>query len=173
MATELENTLGGVYSLLSQEFQLPLINRIVAVMTKAKRLPSLPKKFVKPAIVTGLEALGRGHDLTRLQTFQAAALQALGPELVQKYMNPGDFLMRLAAATGINTNGLIKTAEQIQAEQQQAQQMAMMQQGIAPAINALGRMGVQAQADGAAAAMAGADAAQAQEPPAPQPEGQA
>ena len=62
MATELEESLGGVYSVLSQEFQLPYLKRRVAAMTAQGRLPQLPKNLVMPTIVGGLDALGRSHS---------------------------------------------------------------------------------------------------------------
>ena len=127
MASELEDALGGVYSVLSQEFQLPLVTRLMDRMTRAKRLPPLPKGVVKPAIVTGLEALGRGHDLNKYQLFMTA-LQPLGPQAIAQYLNVGDFISRMATASMIDPAGLIKTEEQIQQEQQMAQQQAASQQ---------------------------------------------
>jgi hypothetical protein len=121
MASELEDALGGVYSVLSAEFQLPLVNRLMDRMTRAKRLPPLPKGVVKPAIVTGLEALGRGHDLNKyMQLLQA--LQPLGPQVLAQFMNPGDYISRVATSLGIDPAGLVKTEEQMQQEQQMAQQ---------------------------------------------------
>ena len=58
VAQELETGLGGVYSILSVEMQLPLVNRKMALMERQGRLPRLPKKLVKPRITTGLDALG-------------------------------------------------------------------------------------------------------------------
>jgi hypothetical protein len=127
MASELEDALGGVYSILSQEFQMPLVNRIMDRMIKAKRLPALPKGVVKPAIVTGLEALGRGHDLNKYLSL-LKALQPLGPEVLAKHMNPGDYISRVATSLGIDASGLVKSEDQMAQEQQQAQQMAQMQQ---------------------------------------------
>ena len=127
MASELEDALGGVYSVLSAEFQLPLVNRLMDRMTRAKRLPPLPKGVVKPAIVTGLEALGRGHDLNKyMQLLQA--LQPLGPQVLAQFMNPGDYISRVATSLGIDPAGLVKTEAQIQQEQQQAQQAQATQQ---------------------------------------------
>jgi len=128
MAKELEDALGGVYSILSQEFQLPLVNRLMDRMTKAKRLPELPKGIVRPAIVTGLEALGRGHDLNKYNAF-LQALQPIGAEAVAQYMNVGDYITRIGTALGIDMDGLVKTEEDIMAEQQaqaEAQQQMMM-----------------------------------------------
>lgn len=67
VAGELEDTLGGIYSILSQEFQLPLVRRLLIQLQKTGELPDLPEGLVEPAITTGLEALGRGHDLNKLR----------------------------------------------------------------------------------------------------------
>ena len=128
MAGELEDALGGVYSILSQEFQLPLVSRIMDRMTKAKRIPALPKGIVRPAIVTGLEALGRGHDLQKLNLFMQT-LGTLGPEAMQS-VNMSDLISRVGTSLGIDMSGLVKTQEQMQEEQQQMmqEQQQMMQQ---------------------------------------------
>ena len=144
MAQELESGLGGVYSILSQEFQLPLINRLMFRMQRAKELPTLPKGVVQPVIVTGIEALGRGNDLNKLDTFMSAVMQI--PEATSR-VNWSDYMTRRATALGIDTEGLIKSDEQVQQEQQQAQQQQMMQQGLAPAINAAGQMAKQGMAN--------------------------
>lgn len=130
MASELEDALGGIYSILSQEFQLPLVRVLMRQMSQRKKLPPLPKDLVKPMVTTGMEALGRGQDLNRLSTF-IQQLSPLGPELLQTYMNIDDYIKRTGTALGIDMQGLIKTPEQIAQERQQAQMMAMAQQ-VAP-----------------------------------------
>lgn len=140
MAQELEQGLGGVYSILSQEFQLPLVSRLMFRMQRAGELPNLPKGIVKPVVVTGIEALGRGNDLDKLDTFMSAVLQI--PEAVSR-VNWSDYMTRRATALGIDTEGLIKTDAQVLEEQQQAQMAAMMQQGVGPGVTALGQMAKQ------------------------------
>ena len=77
--------------------------------------------------------------------FQAAGLIAqLPPEI-----NKEDALKRLGTSLGIDMKGLVKSSEQIQAEQQQAQQMAMMQQALTPAINQGGQLLKQGMANNA------------------------
>lgn len=131
MAQELEGTLGGIYSILSQEFQLPLIKRLIAFMTKEKRLPEFPEDTINPAIVTGLEALGRGHDFDKLMAF----MQFIEPvkELAMPYIEIHDYLTRGGTALGMDTSGLIKTQEQYMEEQQRAQMEAMLAQ-MAPGV---------------------------------------
>jgi len=125
---ELEVALGGVYSVLSQEFQLPLVELLMQKMQKENKIPKLPDDGLKPLIITGVEALGRGEDLNKLGMF-LQHLQPLGPEMM-KELNVSDYMTRLAGSLGIDTEGLVKTEEQKQAEQEaaQAQQNAMMNQ---------------------------------------------
>tara|TARA_R100001082_G_scaffold77065_1_gene44945 strand:- start:11546 stop:13060 length:1515 start_codon:yes stop_codon:yes gene_type:complete len=124
----LERSLGGIYSLLSQEFQLPLVNRLMGRMSEQKKLPKLPKKFVTPAIVTGIEALGRGNDLDRLDLYLQGLAQVLGPDSINQFVNVREYLKRRASALGIDINGLIKSEEQIAQEIQEQQQQALIQQ---------------------------------------------
>ena len=139
LSQELEAALGGLYSLLSQELQLPIVSRLMDRMSKDKRLPKLPKDIVKPTIVTGVEALGRGNDLQRLDLFLAEPIVVVGPQAVNQYLNVSDYFKRRATALGIETEGLIKTEEEIQQAMTQQQQEMMMKLGspaVAPAINA-------------------------------------
>ena len=132
LSQELEASLGGLYSLLAAEMQLPLVKRIMTVMQKKKMLPKLPKDLVKPVIVTGVEALGRGNDLSKLDLFLAGAAQVVGPEAIGQFVNVEDYFKRRATALGIKTEGLIKSAEQMQQEAQM-QQMQAMTEKLGPA----------------------------------------
>jgi hypothetical protein len=134
MAQELESALGGVYSILSQEMQLPVVNILMNRMSAAKKIPKLPKGTVTPVIVTGVEALGRGNDLNKLRTYiqDLVQLAQVSPETIQR-INFGDLVARLATGHGIDTIGLIKTEQELQAEmqaQQEAQQQQMMQEAL-------------------------------------------
>lgn len=127
MATELETALGGVYSILAQDLQLPLAIRLMDRMTKQKRLPKLPKGFLRPTIVTGIEALGRGNDLTKYQAF-IAALAPLGPEALRR-VDFDDLVSRIGTSLGLDMDGLVKSDERLQqeaAQAEQAQQRALM-----------------------------------------------
>jgi len=132
LSQELEASLGGLYSLLAAEMQLPLVKRIMSVMQKKKLLPKLPKDLVKPVIVTGVEALGRGNDLSKLDLFLAGAAQVVGPEAIGQFVNVEDYFKRRATALGIKTEGLIKSTEQMQQEAQM-QQMQAMTEKLGPA----------------------------------------
>ncbi len=128
-AAELESALGGVYSLLAQELQLPLVARLVSQMVKQGRLKPLPKGIVRPTIVTGLEALSRGSDLQRLDMFISPQILN-DPQVIARYVNIGNHYARRATALGIDKKGLIKSDEEVkQADQQTQQQAAISQLG--------------------------------------------
>lgn len=137
LAGELEDTLGGIYSLLSQELQLPLVRIVSRNMEASRRMPPLPAE-VKPAIVTGLEALGRGHDLARLETFVAGLAAQFGPEEVAKRMNVSNYITRRGTALGIDMDGLVRSDEEVQQMEQAAQMQAMIQQLGPNVINQIG-----------------------------------
>ena len=127
MANELENSLGGIYSILTQEFQLPYLKRRMHMLVRSGKAPKLPEKIVKPKIVTGVQGLGRGNDRNKLVEFIGTVSQALGPDIMRQYMNVDEAIKRLANSIGIDTANLVKTQEEIQAEMQAMQQQQLIQ----------------------------------------------
>jgi hypothetical protein len=125
MAAELEQSLGGIYSLLSQDLQRPLIARVMAVMEKNKELPPIPDGAVHPQIITGLEGLGRTGDLGRLDAFLSGLAGLFGPDSLTQYIHFDEYASRRAAALSIDPSGLVKSQEEVAAEQQKLQQMQL------------------------------------------------
>ena len=126
---ELEQQLGGLFSLLTVEFLVPYLNRKLLVLQRDGELPKIPKDLVKPTIVAGINALGRGQDVQSLTTFISTIAQTMGPEAMMKYINPEEAIKRLAAAQGIDVLNLVKGQEQMQQEKQ-AQMQQQMQQSL-------------------------------------------
>ena len=128
---ELEQQLGGLFSLLTVEFLVPYLNRKLLVLSRAGQLPKYPKDLVKPTIVAGINALGRGQDRESLTAFITTIAQTLGPDAMMKFINADEAIKRLAAAQGIDVLNLVKSMEDQQAEAdaaaQQEQEMAQMQ----------------------------------------------
>lgn len=141
MAAELDAALGGVYTLLGGEFQLPVVNLFSNRMERNRKVPPLPKDMVQPTIVTGMEAIGRGQDQRNLSLFVKEIIQVVGPEMAFRKINMDEFLKRTLAGYGIDAQGLIVSDEQIAQQEQQAQLMQMIQQLGPNAISALGGMG--------------------------------
>lgn len=133
VARELEDTVGSIYSILSQELQLPLVKRFMIQMTREGVIPDLPQgsQGIEPLIVTGIEALGRGHDLSKLDTFIRYA--QIFPEAFQTRVKQGEILSQIATALGIDSASVVISDEEYQMLQQQ-QQEAQMAQQVAPEV---------------------------------------
>ena len=128
VARELEDTVGNIYSILAQELQLPLVRRFMNQMTGMGAIPALPQgsRGVEPTVTTGIEALGRGHDLAKLDTFIRYA--QVFPEAFQNAVKQNEILSQIATALGIDAASVVKTQQEIEQEQQQMMQMQMAQQ---------------------------------------------
>ena len=119
---ELEQQLGGLFSLLTVEFLIPYLNRTLHILQRNKEIPKIPKDLVRPQIVAGVNALGRGQDQQSLVQFAQTLTQTMGPEIMAKFLDAGEYVKRLAAAQGIDVLNLVKTPETMAAEKAQQQQ---------------------------------------------------
>ena len=124
---ELEKSLGGLFSLLTVEFLVPYLNRTLLILQRSNQIPKLPKDIVRPKIVAGINSLGRGQDNEALTRFIQTVAQVLGPEALMKFIDPSEAIKRLAAAQGIDVLNLIRTAEQLEEMNQEAQQQQVQQ----------------------------------------------
>jgi len=122
-AQELETSLGGAYSRIAVDFQLPMARWLL----KEIDVPTGKDTF-EPTIVTGLDALSRGGDLDELKLWLAdvAAINNLPPAAIQE-LNLGALYKALATPRRIKVDAYLKTDEQKQAELQQAQQIQAQQ----------------------------------------------
>jgi len=111
---ELEQSLGGLFSLLTVEFLVPYLNRTLLILQRTNQIPRLPKDVVRPKIVAGINSLGRGQDNESLTRFIQTVAQTLGPEALMKYIDPSEAIKRLAAAQGIDVLNLVRTSDQLQ-----------------------------------------------------------
>ena len=132
MAEELDDALGGFYSVMSQEYQLPLALRTEERLIKKGVLNRLePKDAARPVVVTGLAAIGRGHEFNRtreLYNYLATEVMPLIPD-VGMNLNGRDAILRGAIGLGVETEGMLKSEEQL-AEEQRQQQAAIQRQTL-------------------------------------------
>lgn len=114
----LEEGLGGLYTQLAGAIQLPIVELELGYLQAEGRLPQLPRDTFKPQILTGIEAIGREQELTKLNIL-SQALMPFGPEVVSEYVDVGEYASRVMAALSIDRRGLVLTEEQ---REQRAQQ---------------------------------------------------
>ena len=124
VAQELEGTLGGVYSMLSQEMLLPRIRRLIFQLQRARKIPPWPPGTVEPVVLVGLEAISKERDVSSVQS-ALSAIQALPPE-VMDYVDWPSILVKMM--TGLGLNDVIRSESDVQ---QVREQRAMMQAAAA------------------------------------------
>ena len=120
LTQELDDALSGFMAMSGEQLLLPLIRRRLHKLQKQGRLPELPQELIKPRITVGIAALGRGHDLNKLIEFGQAVDALVGAEEKARRLNSGEAISRLAAASDISTKGLIRSDDELAAEQQDA-----------------------------------------------------
>lgn len=129
MAQELEDVLGGVYTVQSQELQLPLVRRLIAQMKSEGEFPKFPavngEDPIEPTIITGFEALGRGHELNRFRAY-FSDLMALNPNAAALF-GEIDLAKWLATKHNVDVADLLKTEDDLAQERQAS---AMQQAGL-------------------------------------------
>jgi hypothetical protein len=134
MASELETAHGGLYSILSQELQLEQVEVRMRSLADKGKLPRLPKEKVKPVIITGFDALGRGNDVQRHRAF-LADLSALKEQGIS-WLNIAEYIKRIGTGHGIDMEGLIKTIEQYKQEQEELRKQQLIETIVPGAVKA-------------------------------------
>lgn len=144
MAADLEQSLGGVYSVLSQEFQAPLARLILNSM---KNVDMQGFDFV---VVTGVDALGRNSDLEKLMQF-VNILNSTGlQEAIAARLNIDNLINDITTASSLPTGRYVKTEQQVAQEQQAAQESQLAMQGLGAAAESAGAgLGAQVGGQGA------------------------
>ena len=140
MTEELEQTLGGVYSQLSETMQQARLARLISQMKRNGQLPPWPDGLVEPVVLTGMEALGREQDVNKVQT-ALQFLQGMPPEMM-KFIKMDVLLGK--AFHGLDLPDAVRNQEEVQEEQMaQARQQAMAA-GAQSAAQTAGMQGAEA-----------------------------
>lgn len=130
-ANELENSLGGAYSRLAIDMQLPIANWLL-------EMQDLSIKGVKMnvSIVTGLNALSRNGDLDNLNAAvgNITAMYQM-PPLAMRLLKMDAVISDIMAGHGLLATRYVKTQAEVAQEEQQAQQQALAQQGAANVVD--------------------------------------
>lgn len=123
-AEELETALGGAYSRIAVDIQVPMA---VWLMDEAGQ--SLRGKDLTPTIVTGLDALSRTGDRDNLVLFigDVSSLSELPPDLRGR-MKLTPIIAAFAAARGLLSGTYLLSEAEFAKQQQVAQQQALAMQ---------------------------------------------
>lgn len=131
IAEELDTVLGGTYSVMAAELQLPLVHRFMYLGSRAGRIPKLPKT-IRPIITTGFDALGRASSVASLRMYLQDLAGTLGPNAVAAIINSDEIARRFGEGYNIPAlEDVVKSKDQ-QAQEQQSAAMGAAAQNIAP-----------------------------------------
>ena len=129
LAKDQDTALGGAYSRLAVDIQLPLARFLLNEL-------GTPPGF-EPTVVTGLDALSRSGDLEELQAFfdDLSRLQTVPEDLRARFIYD-NVVSAFATARRINSTQFMKDDEQMRAEMEAQQQAMIEQQAAAGAVDA-------------------------------------
>lgn len=134
VANELETSLGGVYSRLALDFQLPMAYWLIREVGGA----DLNGTDIKPTIITGLDALSRNGDLDNLKLClqDMAAVSGLPPQM-QFVLKLDAIANAIFTGRGVDPSLYIKSPDQQAQDLQNQQLMALQQQVARPVASAV------------------------------------
>jgi len=124
MAGELDDGLGGIYTASSAEVLRPILKMKMARMRARGEIPKVSGNLLSITLTTGVDAIGRGHKMSQLRAFMAD-LKELGPEAIAANLEVPEYINRAAAYHNIDPVGLVKSAADIKAKEEQAQMAAL------------------------------------------------
>jgi hypothetical protein len=128
-AIELESSLGGVYSRIARDVQIPLSKWL---MRKADL--SIKGTKLRPVVITGLDALSRNADLERLMQFLQNVTSLGGiPPNIAAMLQQSNIISDIAAGLGINKKRYVASDDEIQQRMAQMQQQATQGGDVATA----------------------------------------
>lgn len=135
---ELEGALGGVYTAIADEQQIPLLQRTIFQAQRDKLLPTLPDDKVQIVSLTGLEALTRAAKTADLIE-TAGVIAQLGEEAARR-VDVNVLVDVLARYRGLDEPGIIKSPKVVEEEKRAEQQREIEMVAAQEAAKAGGRI---------------------------------
>lgn len=133
VGNELETVLGGTFSSIARDLMAPVVKRAVYLMQQAGEIdPAMEKQFdeeegiLNIEIITGLQALSRESDLTKL--LQLGEMVRNLPDGAAQSFKWDEYARSVILALGFDPNNWVKSEEQVMEMQQQMQQAQAQQQ---------------------------------------------
>lgn len=123
-AEELEGSLGGAYSRIATDVQLPIAFWTLSLIGK-----DVAGTDIEPVIITGLAALSRSGDRDRLLAFGRNLASVLTmPPVILGRLKLSAWIADFAAAEGLDPSTYVYTESEFQAMQRQAAQAQLAMQ---------------------------------------------
>lgn len=132
----IERNLGGLYSTLSVDFQVPYVRFQLRLLKKAQGFDILKNTAVKWRIITGLEALGQSAEAQQFLEAQKIVSELVGPQAYGERVNIGALSDKIMSYWGVEASGIFRSDEEIAQAQAEAAQQEENKAAVGPIINA-------------------------------------
>ena len=138
IAQELDQALGGVFSGSARDIQMPIIKRVMLLMTRDGKIdPSIMDMVGQGNVLalevrTGLAALNREIENSMLSQWASV----VGQTPAAQGVNWNNWALRFTQSLGLETKGIIKTPEEIEQEQMGAAQAQLGMEAASAGIQA-------------------------------------
>lgn len=132
MGMEIENILGGAFSSIARTMLEPIIRRAITLMIREDEMDErLANEFMSDgrlsiSVVTGLQALSRDSDVTRLMQL-GEMVRNLPPEAIQHF-RWDQYGIALISSLGFDPRNWVRSEDETDERMQQQQQQAMEMQ---------------------------------------------
>jgi hypothetical protein len=131
VATELETGLGGGYSRLAVDLQLPLAKFLMALEDVDPTGYGEGDDKIEITVVTGLDALSRNGDLENLKAWVGDIMQlASAPEEITDPLKLRDLYNDLASPRGIDASKYLESEEELAAKKENRARQAAAARGV-------------------------------------------
>lgn len=143
VAQELDQALGGIFSGMARDVQIPIVRRTMVLMSRDRLLPKelidliIGEKGLNLKVRTGLEALNREVQNSMLAQWAQMVGQM---QAVQPFIDWYGWAVKWTSSFGLEPVGLVKTPQQLQEEQQQQAQQSIAAMAAEQTITSLGGM---------------------------------
>lgn len=135
LAQALNEQLGSLYLELVKTYQSPWAKLKMAALMRLGRMTPLPKNQVNVQMATGAAALSRAAELQNLDDLTMPP-NPIMQQQAARVLDPVVYFRQRAIKIGIYMDGLVKTQDRLDKEDQQAAQQAMQQQAMPNLIKA-------------------------------------
>ena len=143
VAQELDQALGGIFSGMARDVQIPIVRRTMVLMARDRLIPKelidlvVGEKVLNLKVRTGLEALNREVQNSMLAQWAQMVGQV---QAVQPFIDWYGWAVKWTSSFGLEPVGLVKTPQQLQEEQQQQARQSIAAMASEQMISSLGGM---------------------------------
>lgn len=140
---ELQAALGGAFAQLANTFQVPLLRRLMIRLKARGGLKGIEDAVTQtePVIITGVDALGRNVEMGNMLAFTDGLQRALGPQTAAMVLKPHEVAKRMANATNVKPEGMVRSEQEFAQMQQQSSMQTAFEKGAGPTAAAAIRAG--------------------------------